>query len=116
MLMRLIDGDALIKILEPHSLRNGAALGWHNGIIDAVIDEIRKMPTIGGWISVKDRPPKIGDTVLFTGLSSFDTRFIPQRGWFDGTFWKRDAGETVYTSTPVTHWMPLPSTEGLDGT
>ena len=32
-----------------------------------------------GWISVKDRPPKIGDTVLFTGLSSFGTRFILQR-------------------------------------
>lgn len=39
--MRLIDADTLIKILEPHSMRNGAALGWHSGLIDAVIDEIR---------------------------------------------------------------------------
>lgn len=68
------------------------------------------------WISVEDRLPELGDTVLFTGKSSFGTRFATQRGWWDGTFWHRDAGETIYSSTPVTHWMPLPSTEGLDET
>lgn len=81
-------------------------------------DVLVKLPAAQtcGWISVEDELPKVGDLVLFTGLSSFGTRFITQRGWFDGTFWKRDAGETVYSSTPVTHWMPLPSTEGLDET
>lgn len=65
--MRLIDADALIKILEPHSMRNGAALGWHSGLIDAVIDEIRKMPTIGSEISVKDMlPGKNGDYLAYT--------------------------------------------------
>ena len=62
--MRLIDADALIKILEPHSMRNGAALGWHSGLIDSVIDEIRKMPTVGGCISVKDRMPERYDRIL----------------------------------------------------
>lgn len=56
--MRLIDADALIELLEPHGLGKGSACGWHSGIIDIVIDEISKMPTIGGWISVKDDPPK----------------------------------------------------------
>lgn len=74
-------------------------------ILERLIDCV---PTVGGWISVKDELPKVGDLVLFTGLSSFGTRFITQRGWFDGTFWERDDGETVYPNTPVTHWMPLP--------
>ena len=46
--MRLIDADALIELLEPHSLEKGSTIGWHSGIIDAVIDEISKMPTISG--------------------------------------------------------------------
>lgn len=61
-----------------------------------------------GWISVEDRLPKVGETVLFTGKNSYGNRFITQRGWFDGDFWRRNDGDKVYPSTPVTHWMPLP--------
>lgn len=121
--MRLIDADALKKEWSmglgscddcPQNTRRCQLdMDFTRMDICGMIDDA---PTVGGWISVKDRLPEIGDTVLFTGLSSFGTRFIPQRGWFDGTFWKRDTGETVYSSTPVTHWMPLPSTEGLDET
>ena len=49
--MRLIDADELIKILLPHSLSKhslskSAVFGWHSGIVDAVIEEIEKTPTV----------------------------------------------------------------------
>lgn len=110
--MRLIDADALIKILEPHSMKNGAALGWHSGLIDAVIDEIRKMPTIGGWISVKDRLPPMYHMVLITGKNSAGGSFGIIKGSHDGDIgqWYRDdIGQYVDSRGDiVTHWMPLP--------
>lgn len=109
--MRPIDADALIKILEPHSMRNGAVLGWHSGLIDAVIDEIRKMPTIGGWISVKKRLPAEEDykpcrdypegvVLWFNGFESgFGWYYKSTKEWADSN----DRG-----ITNVTHWMPFP--------
>jgi len=60
------------------------------------------------WISVKDRLPELGTPVLFIGKTIYRAWFSTQRGWYDGTFWRRNDGEAVYSTTPVTHWMPLP--------
>ena len=111
--MRTIDADALREAVESHvtSVSVCATAEQARGRTDfkkLCLKDINEAPTVGGWISVEDELPKLGDMVLFTGLSSFGTRFTTQRGWFDGTFWKRDTGETVYSNTPVTHWMPLP--------
>lgn len=107
--MRLIDADALIGPikLQEESYRRCGAIERAEAYANCLW-EIEQAQTVGGWISVKDRLPEVGDTVLFTGMSSYGTWFSTKRGWFDGTFWKRDEGETVYSSTPVTHWMPLP--------
>ena len=106
--MAVFDLESIIK--------KGAAKVLNKPIVDgkSVVDWAKIGMKAPRWISVKDRMPDVGDIVLFTGMSSFGTRFITQRGWFDGTFWKRDTGETVYSSTPVTHWMPLPGADGLD--
>ena len=109
--MRPIDADALIKILEPHSLRNGAVLGWHSGLIDAVIDEIRKMPTIGGWISVKDRLPEEKENPYTQDyqevLCVLKTRFgtdVRVYKFGKGHFWN---GPTEIDRM-ISHWMPFP--------
>lgn len=104
--MRLIDADALIKILEPNSMRNGAVLGWHSGLIDAVIDEIRKMLTIGGWISVKDRLPDKSGTYLCyqpkaASICALNTvRWSEVKGWIGKEVGSRIEG--------IEYWMPLP--------
>ena len=94
--MRLIDADALMD--------------YCNNLKDKTIDanDIARFPTVVGWISVKDELPKPSKMVLFTGKTCYGTQLIAQRGWYDGTFWHRDTEEAIYSSTPVTHWMPLP--------
>lgn len=66
------------------------------------------LKTVSDWISVNDRLPKIGEIVLFTGNNKFGNKFIVQRGLFDGEVWRCDYGHVLDSSTPVTHWMPLP--------
>lgn len=104
--MRPIDANALIKTLEPHSMRNGAALGWHSGLIDAVIDEIRKMPTIGGWISAKDRLPGDEGDVIVYGVSPRGRKKTAIMNYLafeaDRPRWALDG---IWT---VLYWMPLP--------
>lgn len=65
--MRLVDADALKEDLTR----------FYTGEVTAraLIDE---QPTVGGWISVKDRLPPKDDTKVLT------------------------------YGNPVTHWMPLP--------
>lgn len=59
------------------------------------------------WISVKDRLPERGLSVL--AIDEYDCYFI---GFVDkdGDWWEVMGG---MCSKTVTHWMPLPSTEGL---
>lgn len=102
--MRLIDADALIELLEPHGLGKGSTCGWHSGIIDIVIDEISKMPTIGGWISVKDRLPEHGKRYLIYATSESGKNNRITTAAYGGHF--ALSGRCAYWK--VTHWMPLP--------
>ena len=60
------------------------------------------------WVSVLDKLPSVGDRVLTTSTDTRGNRFykvdfiIANGDWFD--------------NGNVTHWMPLPSTEGLNET
>ena len=64
----------------------------------------------GGWISVEDRLPELGERVLCTdGNCVFEQyRVLPScvYGVWDRMGLKSEMQD-------VTHWMPLPSTEGL---
>lgn len=60
------------------------------------------------WISVNDRLPMLIETVLFIGKNYYGNWFGVKRGYFDGSFWHSDDYGTIYSTTPVTHWMPLP--------
>ena len=101
--MRLIDADALDKrvLTTTYTEQNMWAL-------NLLSEYIREAPTIGGWISVKDRMPMLIETVLFIGKRYDGGWFGTKRGYFDGTCWYADDEGTIYSTTPVTHWMPLP--------
>jgi hypothetical protein len=98
--MRLINADALVvEITENPPVYN----------VNRVVDVIKSQPTIDGWISVKDKMPMLVETVLFTGKRYDGGWFGTKRGYFDGTDWYADDEGTIYSTTPVTHWRPLPS-------
>ena len=64
------------------------------------------------WISVEERLPDAGEKVIVRGVKngmqvgafSGITRHEKNRRWW----WKKN------TILEVTHWMPIPSTEGLE--
>lgn len=88
---RLIDADALIKDIDGDLL---------DGIAEArAIEKIENAPTIGGWISVKDRLPEEYERILtYDKYSDVKEnrllRSYPCVSWSYGFH--------------VTHWMPLP--------
>lgn len=69
--MRLIDADALIGELHTTFL-------YDDNARKVIYRKIEEAPTVGGWISVKDRLPP------------------------------NDATKVLTYGNPVTYWMPLP--------
>ena len=105
--MRLIDADALIdKMVQIPGNR------WNTKTFGEALDSI---PTIGGWISVKDRlPEKSGEylvvrnsfgicrTIDVCGYDKKSKKFgkIDMEYAYDDNGW--------YEIDSVTHWMNLP--------
>ena len=93
--MRMIDADRLKHDIQRHFPINHL-------IIDGVIDE---MPTVGGWVSVKDRLPDTHKRALvaadFSGIADVDVAIYCGDG-----MWESVSG--LYPKFSVTHWMPLP--------
>ena len=88
--MRPIDADALMDYCNNQKGKT----------IDA--NDIARFPTIGGWISVKDRLPEKGDDVIIYGYyvgpsgETYPTTIISDIEEFKG-----------YKCVPIA-WMPLP--------
>lgn len=90
--MRTIDADVLVmEIIENLPVYN----------TNRVVDVINSQPTVGGWISVKDRTPKWSGLYLAT-LQDMVVCVALYDGK-DDTWYNEDMG---YLNT--THWMPLP--------
>ena len=107
--MRLIDGDALLSELKAKPIVSGTAKA-------AAMDLVRAAPTIGGWISVKDRlPEKETEYICWFGdypLGAF--AMVCRWNKIKGAFWcYSDNAKWAF----VTHWMPLPEPpkEDTDG-
>lgn len=67
------------------------------------------------WISVKDRLPEVRHAVL--GYAPFHKNIWAVTMHEDGCWYFWYPGTSKYDPDwygPITHWMPLPSTEGLD--
>ena len=96
--MRLIDADALYEELRytPYDNILEGTIG-HERPLTAIVNA----PTVGCWISVKDRlPEKDGDYLVY---STFE--LVDRLRFFDGVWW--DYGAECQPGV-VTHWMPLP--------
>ena len=125
---RLIDADKLIGDLHNHAFLEGddRAIAYN---------VIQKQPTVGGWISVKDRMPaethsiffrfygtnnwnkamwrEQSDKVLVTVAFKDGTRFVTTGETRDG-IWNTTICRTL--EPVVTHWaeMPAPPEEDDD--
>lgn len=110
--MRMIDADALLAkfnkksdiwtALTDEKTANDFALYCK------VADAVEEMPTVGGWISVKDRLPEEKGAYL-------TVHYLPALGksgklvrevYFDGEGWF--VGRVRINKRHITHWMPLP--------
>lgn len=93
---RPIDADALKNMKFSHGLHD-------NGIVyvpmGEVMKNIDKAPTIGGWISVKDRTPENIKPVLVWESQGF--AYVDN--YIDGDWSIGSANGAI-----ITHWMPLP--------
>ena len=100
--MRMIDADAMRENLLWCKEQSGS----YDNYWDDVIERLDAQPTVGGWISVKDRLPEkngrylcryeqevYGEVCRCTDFGMFDSNIGEKGNWFVGK---------------VTHWMPLP--------
>ena len=67
--------------------------------------------TVQEWISVKDRLPEAGRYVVCIAKRNPFSRFMPMVARIDKNCWANPITEQYISE--VTHWMPLPITEGL---
>ena len=94
--MRLIDADALFRKVKTECNPYGKpTIGFEDG--KRVMDWIEHAPTVGGWVSVKDRLPDKP-----CGCLAFNIY-----GWRALDFWEGD-GWAISDENEITHWMPLP--------
>lgn len=97
--MRLIDVGALIGSLHNHAFLEGDDRS-------IVYNVIQKQPTVGGWISMKDRLPEENLEYIVYATDEDGERFVTTDHWnkYVRQWYLFDKG----SSTTVTHWMPMP--------
>ena len=102
--MRLIDADALIGSLHNHAFLEGDDRS-------IVYNVIQKQPTVGGWISVKDRLPDDGVFVLVCNddghmmVAKYESEVMHWEYKYINYDW--DVGDDEEQG-PVFWWRPLP--------
>lgn len=111
--MRTIDGDALKIALDTF-----ATLVGFGGVYDRgqVMECIDAAPTVGGWISVKDKLPETNDEVLTTYLydDKPNIRYVESASYFDDgegeghwhSVWDEFSIGRIRKTTIA--WMPMP--------
>lgn len=106
--MRLIDADAFDNVLkdaQTECQKNGG--NFRFGVLNNVRANLAKAPTVGGWISVKDRLPeeKLGACIVYDG---FKVQHADHYIIHGEHFWDTPDCYESEEITGVTHWMPLP--------
>ena len=99
--------EKLIEILRkpifPHELVDPT-----EAVADYLLDS---GVTVQEWISVKDRLPEAGGYVVCIAKRNPFSRFMPMVARIEKNCWANPITEQYISE--VTHWMPLPITEGL---
>ena len=100
--MRLIDADLVKRIIcqDQCELPDGC------GASCEITDYIEAAPTVGGWVSVKDRMPNDGQDVLAYLYNGEETRIAPFN--YDKGTWYDCVMNCTVAINSITHWMPLP--------
>lgn len=108
--MRLIDEDALIDALMTYTWRDE-----DERLIDdadekrAYIKEwLPVLPTVGGWVSVKDRLPDKSGSYLVMLENVFVTHLSMNVHYWNAKdeYWR--GSEAHSRIVGISHWMPLP--------
>ena len=68
--------------------------------------------TVQEWISVDDRLPESGGYVVCIAKRNPFSRFMPMVARIEKNGWVNPITEQYISE--VTHWMPLPSMEGIE--
>ena len=93
------------RMIDANALKAGFE---EDGHLSPYIEEfIDACPTVGGWISVEDRLPEIGEAVLV--ICRFGKMIVSELDGYWGKerlFWTYP--NWVEEQIEVTHWMPLP--------
>lgn len=107
--MRLIDADALKKRFDDEVPIRPISLTYNKeDVIRAVLDA----PTIGGWISVKDKLPEIGEKVLvYSKFGHVSDMTLQRHGGQNGYDVLIFDPHGMKPGTDITHWMPLTKPE-----
>lgn len=81
----------------------------HKGPPGAARKLIEDAPTVGGWISVKDRLPEIGEKVLvYSKFGHVSDMTLQRHGGQNGYDVLIFDPHGMKPGTDITHWMPLP--------
>ena len=97
--------EKLIELLD-HVTEAFRFDAWEN--TDRIADHlIANGVTVQQWIPASE-PPK--DTYEYWIAYKAGGDYYYSTGYFDGKCW---CSALTHHKIPVTHWMPLPSTEGL---
>ena len=83
---------------------------------DVVISDLKGMKAadvepVQQWIPVYDELPEVGGYVVCIAKRNPFSRFMPMVARIEKNGWVNPITEQYISE--VTHWMPLPSTEGL---
>lgn len=96
---RLIDADALLEQMKHRK----DYVGRQSDPVCIVEDA----PTVGGWVSVKDRLPE--DNTLVLALVQYEVGWYRIFAWRDKKGWASSQEEfSEQDGDFVTHWMPVP--------
>ena len=107
--MRLIDADEAVKTLAGLTDQcDGEGVTLVKALVFAALKSPNVLPTIGGWVSVKDRmPDEDGSTLICKKNGKVCT----------ARFYKQQGGWNAYAGRNAAYWMPLPEPPegGADG-
>ena len=100
--------EKLVELIFMAHHNASCVIGYEGSDEEALEEEVRYLiangVTVQEWVSVEDRLPKPFENVIVFRDGKISIDYNEGNGWFAYDF----------NGKRVTHWMPLPSTEGLE--
>jgi hypothetical protein len=116
--MRLIDADALQDAMTG-VCNIFDAQGIDTTISRTLMIIAKKAPTVGGWISMKDRSPEDDGLYIVYGMTDAMRKLLPECVpiWICNWYKKHGGWRDIASNTCcdfITHWMPMPEPPKMD--